>query len=124
MGSHWQSKMKVRYTDRLMTEYIKKRDKGLCQYNFKCFKGTPGSDNSHFQKRRKETVRFDPENCDFTCRVCHDFVEKGGQEILEEWKLKQLGQYRYNALILRANKIGKKDDLLAKLWIKGLMKTI
>lgn len=109
-----------------MTEFVKRRDKGFCQYNFKCFKGTQGSDNSHFQKRRKETVRFDPENCDLACRVCHNFVEndKDGQKTLEAWKLNQLGKTRYWALILRANQIGHKDDNLAKIWIKGLIKTL
>ncbi len=124
--SHWQSKMVIRYSDRLMTQYIKLRDKGLCQVNFKCYKGTPGIDNSHFQKRRKETVRYDPENCDLVCRVCHNFIENDpeGQKALEKWKLNQLGETRYKALLVRANQIGKKDEVLAKLWVKGLIEEL
>lgn len=71
----WSFKIKRRPADVLFSKYIKQRDKGLCQYNFVCFRGTEGTDNSHFQKRRHESTRFDTKNCDLACRPCHNFVE-------------------------------------------------
>lgn len=105
-----------------MSQYVKARDKEVCQYRFKCF-GEPGTDCSHFQKRRKESVRFDPDNCDLACRKCHYFVENdpAGQKTLEEWKLKQLGEKQFNALLIRANTTGRKDNKLAILYIKQLI---
>lgn len=119
-------KVKIRKNDKNFSKYIKARDKGLCQYNFKCFRGEAGVDNSHFQKRRKESVRFDPSNCDLACRRCHFFVENDpqGQKTLEEWKKEQLGEREYNLLILRANTAGKRDDVMADLYIKELLKTV
>lgn len=119
-------KIRIRAADRLFSKYIKLRDKGLCQYNFKCFKGTSGSDNSHFQKRRKESVRFDPNNCDLSCRQCHFFIENDpiGQRTLEEWKKKQLGETEYKKLILRANQYKRRDDLMDKIYVQALIKDL
>ncbi len=119
-------KVKIRTADKWMSKFVKLRDRGLCQYNFKCFRGTPGSDNSHFQKRRHESVRFDPENCDLACRSCHLFVEEhpDGQRTLEKWKLKQLGERRYNLLMIRKQTAQKKDDYMAILYIKELINTL
>jgi hypothetical protein len=107
-----------------MSQYVKARDKGLCKYNFKCYPGTSGSQTSHFQKRRKETVRFDEENCDWVCAKCHYFVENhpNGQQTLEEFKKNQLGEKRYKMLLIRVNQTGRKDDKLAILYIKQLIK--
>lgn len=83
-------------------------------------------DCSHFQKRGKETTRFDPENADAACKKCHNFIKNApaGQNTLEEFKLKQLGEKRYNLLLIRANQTGRKDDKLAILYIKQLMKEL
>lgn len=117
-----QTKMKRRNTDILWTKYIKLRDKGICQYNFKCFRNE-GSDVSHFHGRRKESVRFDDENSDLACRVCHNFVHTAeGARRLEEWKREQLGDRRFNLLLLRANLPEKRDDYLTKLRIQELLK--
>lgn len=119
-------KVKIRTNDKNFSKYIRTRDKGLCQYNFKCFRGTEGTDCSHFQKRRKESVRFDTQNCDWVCRRCHFFVENdpSGQRTLEEWKEKQLGEREYKLLLLRANSFGKRDDKLSAMYIKELMKEL
>lgn len=120
----WNFKVKIRSNDKKFSEYIRRRDRGLCQYNFKCISGTEGTDCSHFQKRRKESVRFDPENCDLVCRRCHFFIENhpSGQKTLEEFKKKQLGEKEYKALLVRANTIGKRDDFMTSLYIKQLLK--
>lgn len=116
-------KVKIRPADRLMSQYVRKRDKMLCQYNFKCYKGTEGNQTSHFQKRSKEAVRYDPENCDWACAKCHYFIENDpiGQKTLEEWKKKHLGEDGYKKLILRANSYQRRDDKLAQLFVKQLI---
>lgn len=119
-------KVKIRPADRLMSQYVKKRDKNLCQYNFKCYRGTPGNQASHFQKRRKESVRFDSQNVDWVCAKCHFFVENDpkGQKVLEDWKLKQLGELKYKLLLVRANMYQKKDDKLQIIILKELLKNL
>ena len=119
-------KVKIRPNDKKMSLYVRKRDKMLCQYNFKCYQGTEGSQTSHFQKRGKETVRFDPLNCDWVCGKCHYFVENDpmGQKHLEGWKEKQLGTREYNLLLIRANTTGKRDDVMTKLYLDQLLKEV
>ncbi len=122
----WNFKVKIRPNDKKFSEYIKKRDKGLCQYNFRCLRQTEGTDCSHFQKRRKESVRYDPLNADLSCRKCHFFIENdpSGQKTLEQWKFKQLGEKEYKNLMVRANTIGKRDDFMTKLYLTELIKTL
>lgn len=119
-------KIKIRPADTKFSQYIRQRDKMLCQYNFKCYKGTQGSQTSHCFKRRHESVRFDPDNCDWCCASCHNFVENhpDGQKTLEEWKKKQLGEQGFNRLLLRKFSYKKKDDKLAIMYIKELMKSL
>lgn len=107
---------------------IRERDKWRCQYRFRCFgvedfsQNKGALDNSHFQKRGKWSVRYDPENCDAACKKCHNFVENDpeGQKTLEAWKLQQLGEHRYKALLIRANTTGRRDDKLTALYLKNL----
>lgn len=125
-------KVKILPADRLFSNYIRMRDKWKCQYKFKCFGGEDFSDNkggldcSHFQKRGKWSVRYDPENGDAACKACHHYVENDplGQKTLEGWKEAQLGTKRYSQLILRANTTGKRDDLLAKITVQALIKEL
>lgn len=117
-------KTTIRPADKLFSQIIRKRDKMLCQYNFRCFRGTEGSQTSHFQKRRKESVRFDLENADWCCAKCHYYVENdpAGQKTLEAWKRIQLGEKSYKMLLVRANSYGKKDDKMTMIILKQLMK--
>lgn len=121
----WQAKMKRRPNDILWTKYIKLLSKGFCQTNFKCFRGTPGTDVSHWQGRRKETVRYFENNSDFVCRKCHNFIHTAdGAKVYDEWKLHQLGEWEYKLLILRANQTGKRDDVLQKIRIKEMIRQL
>lgn len=123
-------KVKIRANDRVFSTYIRTRDGWRCQYRFKCLGAEDFSQNkaglhcSHFQKRRKESVRFDLDNCDATCAKCHYFVENdpNGQKTLENWKEKQLGTKKYKALLIRSNTSGKRDDKLTKIYLKELIK--
>lgn len=79
-------------------------------------------DCSHYHGRGKESVRFDPENADAACRACHNYVATAeGQQWLDAWKLRQLGEQRYNLLLLRANTPAKRDDVLTKMYLKQLI---
>lgn len=56
---------------------------------------------SHFWGRAVWTTRLDEENVDFHCHGCHAYFE-GRPHEHREWKIKQLGQERYDLLTLRA----------------------
>lgn len=130
--SWYKSKVKLLRPDTIFSRIVRTRDGWRCKYRFKClgaedYRLNPqGLDNSHFQKRGKWTTRFDLENCDAACKKCHHFVENdpNGQKVLEEWKLAQLGQKRYNLLIIRANQTGHRDDAAALLFVRGLEKEL
>lgn len=124
--SHWQSKTKIRRSDTLFSQYIRKRDKE-CVYKFKCFGHQDFKDLtcSHYIKRRHESVRFDPENCDAACRPCHQWVEDTveGKDALRFFKIKQLA-WKHNALLVRAHQYKKRDDKMDLLIAKELLKTL
>ena len=68
---------------------------------------------SHFWGRTHSATRYDPENCDAVCVGCHLFIwEKEKQGEYRDFKLKQLGQERYDALEKRARSIYKRSDAL------------
>ncbi len=125
-------KTKIRRADQLFSKYIRTRDKWHCVYKFKCqgiidFTENPGGlQCSHFQKRRRESVRFDIENADSSCIPCHFHVENDpeGQKTLEAWKLNQLGERAYKNLLVRANQYKKKDDFMVICAIKALLKEL
>lgn len=123
--SFWQSKTKIRTADKYFSEFIRRRD-GRCVY------ATPRCKNwetwkdltcSHFVKRRYESLRYDPDNCDAACRSCHQWVEDTpeGQEWLEAFKRKQLGETRFTRLLLLKQQTGKRDDVLAALVTKQML---
>lgn len=75
---------------------------------------------AHFHARRKESVRFDLENVDALCANCHRHFTNHYNEH-KEWKLEQLGQDKYDMLMLRANARGDKNREAEKIyWRKRL----
>lgn len=76
---------------------------------------------SHFHSRKKESTRFDEENCDVLCAKCHDWFEHHKTEY-EVWKINNIpgGAYAFARLTLRANQVRKRDDTLVKMWLKTL----
>ena len=42
----------------------------------------------------------------------------------DPWKKKQLGEHGYQALMVRAHQTGKKDEALARLYVKGLIREL
>ena len=122
-----QFKVKIRPTDKLWTEYIRLRDKGVCAKCGKTIESKYNSGVSHFENRRKESTRYDDDNCDLMCNIpCHaewEHEKKKGREYYN-FKLKQLGQKRLDLLILRANTTVKRDDKLASIVIKQKIKEL
>jgi hypothetical protein len=57
---------------------------------------------------------------------CHDQVGSGeGWAIwYTSFKIRQLGEQRYNALMVRAHQTGKKDEVLARLYVRGLIREL
>lgn len=80
---------------------------------------------SHFQGRRKEATRFDPENVDTMCGACHQYLGANPYEHVA-WQVKQKGQQAVDMIVLRSNGYKKRDDKMeALIWrqaIKDLTK--
>lgn len=124
--SFW--KTTLRTSDRYFSEYIRRRD-GVCVYatsHCKNWESWKDLTCSHFIKRRYESVRFDPENCDAACRSCHMWVEDTveGKKWLEQFKLEQLGENRLNLLLFRKQQLTKRDDVMMTLYAKQLLKSL
>lgn len=121
--------IKIDAADIAFSQYIRLRDR-CCM---RCYspvklneKGMPVSHHaSHFWGRGRENTRFDPENVVTHCHGCHAYLTANPEEH-RAWKLKQIGQERYDALMLRANTYKKKDRRLElMIWreaIKSLTK--
>lgn len=132
--SFWQAKTKLRRSDILFSQYIRRRDGWKCTYRVKClaagninYEDNKGAlTNSHYQKRRHESTRFDPLNCDAACRACHQWVEDTaeGKEWLKQWKTNQLGEREHTLLLVRAQTYQEKDEKMAILYCRQLLKEL
>jgi hypothetical protein len=78
----------------------------------------PSSDASHFFERGNSATRYDPENVDGICRICHNFFH-GDRREYTAFKIYQLGLGRFNAMRMRAGSTMKRDEAII-----GLMKMI
>ena len=97
--------MRIDPADSAFSKWIRNRDK-VCQ---RCHKPSESLQCSHFYGRTMESVRFEPDNCDALCYGCHRYWEKEDREAYRAFKLKQLGQARFDSLILQAHTYHKKD---------------
>lgn len=125
MSNFWQSKTKIRRTDTLFSEYVRKRDKE-CQFKVKCYghQDIKQLHCCHFFGRARESTRFDPENALAGCASCHLYVDSTaeGKQFFAELQLARLGEKRLGLLTLRANTPTKRDDKLMLLYVKDLLK--
>lgn len=71
-----------------------------------------------------ESVRFEPDNCDTLCFGCHKWWEVEDREAYKAFKLKQLGQKRFDSLILQAASYRKKDRAMEYLKWSNEVKRI
>lgn len=115
--------VRVDKADKYFSWYVRLRDK-FCvrcgsevKYNEK---GWPNSHTtSHYFGRRKESVRYEPDNCDTLCHGCHRYWEVEDRESYRSFKIKQLGQRRFDSLTIQANGYLKKDRKLQSIVWQG-----
>jgi len=118
-------KIKLRKTDRLWTEFIRKRDNYTCQRCGRIY----SPDNcrnlgvSHYWSRGKsENTRFDGENCIALCTLpCHALWGQDERHLYIEFMKRHLGQKAYDLLELRANIYKKRDDKADAIIIKHML---
>lgn len=120
-------RIKTRKADSLFSKYIRERDNWTC---LRCGKQHDKASRnfgvSHYFGRRKESVRFDPDNCISLCNIpCHQLWGHGEErEQYKEFMINWLGEYRFNLLKIRADTIGRKDDKLAILKINEMTREL
>lgn len=117
-------KVKLRYTDRRYSDYIRIRDGWICQRCGRDFSEKKGSlENSHYWGRWHENTRFDNENCIALCKYCHDLWGHGeGHEDYTAHMIKLLGQDGFDKLRLKSNIFKKQDDKADLIIIKEMLK--
>ena len=127
MGWH---DIKIRKSDFMFSRYVRTRDgwRCVCTLSHNCT--VPGRTEraqnlhcSHFFMRGKESVRRDPRNADAFCANAHKYVESHRTEY-EHWKKAQMGEKDFNKLQIDANTPGKKDEVLARLYVKKLIREL
>jgi 5-methylcytosine-specific restriction endonuclease McrA len=102
-------KIRIDKADQLFSKWIRTRDNWTCQRCKKKYEeGNAGLHNSHFYGRSHESTRFEPSNCDALCFGCHHYFTANPNDYTQ-WKLKQLGQKQFDALIVQSNTYHKKD---------------
>jgi len=116
-------RIQIDAADKVFSKYIRLRD-GCC---VRCYSPVRYNDNgdpishqaSHFWGRRKESVRFDPQNVDTLCTGCHQSWGGDKRKEYEEFKIGQMGQREFDKLKLIAHTPGKKDRKMQKIiWGK------
>ena len=106
-----------------MTGIVKARDNHTCQRCNSYLPNSKGLHNAHCFSRGKWNTRFDLENCDSACYGCHRYWDSHKEEH-KDWKRKQLGNKKYDALVLRSNQRGNKTYLRSKEHTKILRKLV
>lgn len=122
MSGGWNT-IKIDKADQAFSKYVRTKANWKCARCDRAATGR-GLHAAHFYGRRKETTRFDLENVDALCAKCHKHFTEHYTEH-KAWKLKQLGQAKYDLLMLRANTSGKKErELQYILWTQELKKLV
>ena len=118
-------RIKIRLSDKLFSNYIRKRDNYECQRCHKKYQPpTQALHCSHFWGRARENTRFDPDNADSLCYGCHTIWGHGdGREDYISFKKKQLTESGFKKLQVRAFTYKKKDEKLAILFINQCLKS-
>lgn len=115
-------KIKSDRADKYFSLYIRTRDNWTCQRCGKAYpEGSQGLHCSHFQGRRKENTRFDPNNCDALDFGCHAYFTANPGEHYA-WQVSRKGQDGVDKLILASNLYVKKDRALQEIYWKAQLK--
>ncbi len=116
-------KIKADRADTVFSKAIRTRDKWTCQRcETEYTPPTKALHCSHYFGRGRENTRFDPENCDALCHGCHQFWGSDDKEGYRNFKINQLGQVGFDALVLRANMYKKKDRRMSLLQATAYLK--
>lgn len=113
--------MKVRIDkyDKVFSRFIRTRDYWKCvRCGKKKEQGDASLHNSHYVGRGSWNTRYDEENCDSLCWGCHQQWGGKAREEYKEFKIKQIGQKGYDALIKRSNEYVNKRKLREMVWEK------
>ena len=106
----------------MYSKYLRMKRHWFCEFcNLDCCGNKGYLTISHFYGRRKESVRFDDDNCLVLCRKCHLYLENNKGEYTRIM-MQKLGEKRFNVLTVRANTIKKRDDFMDEIIIKEMMK--
>ena len=95
-------RIKESVIDKVFSLFIRQRD-GVCQFPLR----TPEDYHagvlqcSHFFGRSARSTRWDEMNCDALCARHHQFLEGRKNGEYADWKLKQLGAFKFAALKTR-----------------------
>ena len=118
-------KIKLCPADITFSKFIRTRDNWTCQ---RCGKRYPPPTQalhcSHYLGRGRENTRFDPENCDALCYGCHQHWGSADKEGYRDFKLKQLGQEKFNLLLVRGRLYCKRDRKMALIRAKLLLERL
>lgn len=120
--------IKIDKADKVFSQYIRLRDRkcvrcgSLVKLNLK---GLPISHQaSHYFGRGIENTRFDPENVDCLCTGCHQIWGSENKETYRDFKIKQLGENKFNMLKVRSNTYKKKDRKASYIIVREFLKQI
>ena len=112
----------IRPADKAFADHMKVKKKYCCERCGRQYqKGDRGIQLSHFHGRRKESTRFDEDNCSVLCFYCHQWFHENPQEHTL-WMQKKLGMQSFNALTIRANSYKKRDDKMILLYLQNISK--
>ena len=112
-------RIKIRPTDKLFSEYLRKKREYTCGSCKKHYPRGIGLSVSHFYGRRKESVRFSEINCDIFCFRCAQFFTEN-PALYAMWKKEKLGDTEYKKLMVESERLVKRDDALTMLWLKQI----
>ena len=85
--------------DKFFSLFIRNRDI-VCQFPLRNNEDYHAGvlQNSHFYGRTARSVRWDEDNCDALCARHHQFLEERKNAEYEDFKLNQLGAFKFAAL--------------------------
>jgi tRNA U54 and U55 pseudouridine synthase Pus10 len=92
-------------TDAVWSDLVRERADWSCEVCGKEFPDRKGAGLhcSHFFGRRGASTRHHGDNCYAQCFACHQRLGSNPHDF-RSWVFKQLGETRYDDLVLRANK--------------------
>ncbi len=110
--------IKTTPTDRLFSEYIRKKSGGVCSA---CgtYKGWENLQATHFITRKRKHIRWDEDNVSAQCARCH-FRFHDNPHDHQKWKVEQLGEQRYANLIEKSRVLAVGEHKVTKDKLKDL----